>query len=355
MNMVTIVLSITLLKKSYSIFILFSKLRSQEIDQFNLGIKKVMKFLKGMVRSDIFIKKVKEFKTTNDEKQSSNVNKVRNFDVSFDFLIVYCLILTMSICLFVVIQMMKYNFIRENSLEIKLGYFQIKNIGFNNIYQNLELIKIIDIFKQHRDNEAVSQDSIDLFKILLDNINQKVYSFQFDPVLPTYKDMIVDVEATSACQYLENTEFACNSSHFDVFIKDAYRSLPINTLILFKKFNKRLEQIATSSSPPPSEALILETNTIIETLIRMTLIYRSVIEKLNKNIQTLIQKQQSTSKNFVVVEIIFSILMLFFGSFLLFTYLNDLSMENSSFIKVLPFNLIVKNQYFKIYLNKNKY
>ena len=354
MNMVTIVLSITLLKKSYSIFILFSKLRSQEIDQFNLGIKKVMKFLKSMVRSDIFLKKVKEFKTTSDEKQSSNVNKVRNFDVSFDFLIVYCLILTLSICLFVVIQMMKYTFIRENSLEIKLGYFQIKNIGFNNIYQNLELIKIIDIFKQHRANEPVSQDSIDIFNSLLKKIRQKVYSFQFDPVLPTYKDMIVDVEATSACQYLENTEFACNSTHFDVFMKDAYRSLPINTLILFKTFSKRLEQIDTVT-PPPSEALVLETNTIVETLIRMTIIYRSVIEKLNGNIRTLIKRQQSTSKNFVVVEIIFSILMLFFGSTLLFTYLNDLSMENSSFIKVLPFNLIVKNQYFKIYLNKNKY
>ena len=354
MNMVTIVLSITLLKKSYSIFILFSKLRSQEIDQFNLGIKKVMKFLKSMVRSDIFLKKVKEFKTTSDEKQSSNVNKVRNFDVSLDSLIVYCLILTLSICLFVVIQMMKYTFIRENSLEIKLGYFQIKNIGFNNIYQNLELIKIIDIFKQHRANEPVSQDSIDIFNSLLKKIRQKVYSFQFDPVLPTYKDMIVDVEATSACQYLENTEFACNSTHFDVFMKDAYRSLPINTLILFKTFSKRLEQI-DSVTPPPSEALVLETNTIVETLIRMTIIYRSVIEKLNGNIRTLIKRQQSTSKNFVVVEIIFSILMLFFGSTLLFTYLNDLSMENSSFIKVLPFNLIVKNQYFKIYLNKNKY
>ena len=313
-----------------------------------------MKFLKSMVRSDIFLKKVKEFKTTSDEKQSSNVNKVRNFDVSLDSLIVYCLILTLSICLFVVIQMMKYTFIRENSLEIKLGYFQIKNIGFNNIYQNLELIKIIDIFKQHRANEPVSQDSIDIFNSLLKKIRQKVYSFQFDPVLPTYKDMIVDVEATSACQYLENTEFACNSTHFDVFMKDAYRSLPINTLILFKKFSKRLEQI-DSVTPPPSEALVLETNTIVETLIRMTIIYRSVIEKLNGNIRTLIKRQQSTSKNFVVVEIIFSILMLFFGSTLLFTYLNDLSMENSSFIKVLPFNLIVKNQYFKIYLNKNKY
>ena len=108
LNLFTIYYSVVLLVKSNSIFILFSKLRSQEIEQFNVGIKKLEKFVKGISRGELFLKKVKEFRNPADEKQTTIVNKVRNFETSYEFTIVYITIFVFSFFIFFFIQLGKY-------------------------------------------------------------------------------------------------------------------------------------------------------------------------------------------------------------------------------------------------------
>ena len=354
MNFFTIFFSVQLLVKSTSIFILFSKLRSQEIEQFSGGISKIMKFLKGISRSDLFLKKVKEFRNTVDEKQTNTVNKVRNFKTSNESIIIYLTIFISFLCVFAGIQMAKFFNLKSNAVEIRLRYSEIKNNGFYNIYQNLGVINLMQVIEIEQKGAPLTAGILQSFDSLLRNINEKSYRFQLNAGLPTFKTVLNQIESASACEMLQNSSFSCASQFEEVYFFKSISSIFMDSVLLMKKFDKILNTKIRENLVEKQD-LMAETNTLTQNLVRLVLVFNKIDENLNSSLKIAIENQLMRAQFFIIIETFVSIFMLFFGGFMIFYYLNKISMENSSFIKVLPFNLIVKNQYFKIYLNKNKY
>ena len=128
----------------------------------------------------------------------------------------------------------------------------------------------------------------------------------------------------------------------------------MGSIMLMKKFNRMLKAKDRAKFLEKKD-LMIETFTTTQSLVRLVSVFNKVNENLNNNLGKTIDKQLTSAEKFIILETVASIFMLIFGGLLIYHFLNNLSMENSSFIKVLPFNLIVKDQYFKIYLNKNKY
>lgn len=310
--------------------------------------------MKGITRDEIFLKKVKEFRNPVDEKQTTTVNKVRNFESSFDFMIAYLIIFVFSLFIFVGIQTGKYFNLKSNAIEIRLSYSQITNIGFYNIYQNLGIIKIMEVIKNESKGIPVSSDDQKSYNSLLDNLKEKSYRFQFDSGIPTFKDVLFRIESSSACELLKNSSFSCSSKFEEIFYMNSFRSSYMGSILLMKKFNRMLKAKDRAKFVDKKD-LMTETNTVTQSLVRLVSVFNKVNEDLNNNLELLVDKQLASAENLIIIESIASVFMLIFGGLLIYHFLNSLSMENSSFIKVLPFNLIVKNQYFKIYLNKNKY
>lgn len=354
LNILAIYFSVFLLVKSSSIFLLFSKLRSEEIEQFNSGIKNLKKFLTGISRGDLFLKKVKEFRLPVDEKQSSLVNKVRNFRTSNDFIATYVAIFISSLFVFGGIQLGKYLILKSNAIEIRLSYSQIKNTAFYNIYQNLGIIKIMEVIQNESKGIPPSPKVLESYNSLLDNVKEKSFRFQLNSCLPTFKKVFLELESVSACEELRNTSFSCSTQFEEIFFFNAFRSTFMDSIILMKKFNRMLKAKNRQTFLEKKD-LMAETSTVSQNLVRLVSVFNKVNDNLNENLKSATQSQLSTTQNFLILEIFVSILVLFFGGLVIFFFLNNLSMEKSSFIKVLPFNLIVRNQYFKIYLNKNKY
>ena len=128
----------------------------------------------------------------------------------------------------------------------------------------------------------------------------------------------------------------------------------MSSILLMEKFGYLLKLEDRAKIVNKSD-LMSETSSLTQSMLRLVSVFNKVNKDLNNNLDLLTGKLISSAKQFGIVEIVASFLMLLGGGLMIYYYLYDLSMENSSFIKVLPFNLIVKNQYFKIYLNKNKY
>ena len=340
--------------KSSSIFVLFSKLRSQEIEQFSSGVKRVKKFLKGISRGELFLKKVKEFRYPADEKQASLINKVQNFKASNGTIPVYLSIFVLSLTLFGGIQYAKYSILKTKAIEIRLSYSQIKNNGYYNIYQHLGIIKVMEVVQNESNGVAQSPDLLQTYTALLRNIKEKSYRFQLSFGLPSYKNVFVGLESQSACGLLEGSSFGCTSQFEEIYFLKAVRSTFMDSILLMKKF-----ELALSSKDRPKLAekkdLMAEASTLVQDLVRLVSVFNKLNENLISYLSTLIQSQLSRAKYFVVLETLVSALVLSLGGGVLFFFLNNPSMENISFIKVLPFNLIVKNQYFQICLNKKKY
>lgn len=354
MNFFSIYFSVHLLVKSSSIFVLFSKLRSQEIEQFRGGIKNIMKFLKGISRGELFLKRVKEFRNPVDDKQTTTVNKVRNFKASKESIIIYLTIFLSFFCVFAGIQMVKFSDLKSNAIDIRLRYSQIKNNGFYNIYQNLGVINIMQVIEIEQKGVPLTPDVLQNFDSLLQNIIQKSYRFQLNSGLPTFKTVFNQIESVSACEILQNSSFSCTSHFEEVYFLKSIRSTFMNSVLLMKKFSSVLNANIRKDLIGKSD-LMAEANTLTQSLLRLVLVFDKINENLNSSLQSVIEDQLARAQFFIIIETFVSVFMLIFGGFIIYYYLNKISMENSSFIKVLPFDLIVKNQYFKIYLNKNKY
>ena len=217
MNFFTIFFSVQLLVKSGSIFFLFSKLRSQEIEQFSGGISKIKKFLKGISRADLFLKRVKEFRNSVDESQTTTVNKVRNFKTSNESIIIYLTIFISFLCVFAGIQMAKFFNLKSNAVEIRLRYSEIKNNGFYNIYQNLGVINLMQVITIEQKGAPITTDVLQSFDSLLRNISEKSYRFQLNSGLPTFKTVLNQIESTSACEMLRNSSFSCASQFEEIY------------------------------------------------------------------------------------------------------------------------------------------
>ena len=344
----------SLLVKSSSIFVLFAKLRTQEIEQFNVGIKKLTMFLKEMSRAELFLKKVKDFRNPVDEKLKTIVNRVRNFETSYNFMIGYLTIFVLSFLIFFGIQMIKYHSLRKTAVEIRLSYSQIANIGFYNIYQNLGVIKIMEVIQNEAKGIPPSPNEISSYEAILASLKAKSFRFQLNSGLPTFKNVLFKIESISACELLENTSFNCTSKFEEIFFFNAFRSTLMTSILLMEKFGYLLK-LEDRVKLVEKTDLMSETSTLTQSMIRLVSVFNKVNESLNNNLDLLTGKLILSAKGFLIIEIVASLLMLLGGGLMIYYYLYDLSMINSSFIKVLPFSLIVKNQYFQIYLNKNKY
>ena len=307
-----------------------------------------------MSRTELFLKKVKDFRNPVDEKPKNLVNKVRNFETSYDFMIGYLTIFVLSLLLFFGIQLIKYNFLKGNATEIRLSYSQILNVGFYNIYQNLGIIKIMGVIQNETKGIPPSQNDISSYDDILDNLKSKSFRLQLNSGLPTFKEVLFKIESSSACELLTNTSFSCTTEFEEIFFFNAFRSTLMSSILLMEKFDYMLK-LKDRVKFVEKRDLMSETSTLTQSLIRLVPVFNKVNESLNNNLDRLVGQLMENAKNFAIIEIVASILMLLAGGLMIYYYLYNLSMENSSFIKVLPFNLVVKNQYFKIYLNKNKY
>lgn len=313
-----------------------------------------MNFLKGISRGEIFLKRVKEFRYPIDEKPTSSINKVQNFKTSNGVILIYLSIFVLSLCTFAGIQYVKYSILKTSAIEIRLSYSQIKNNGYYNIYQNLGIIKIIEVIQKESNDVAQDPNLLQSYSALLKNIQEKSYRFQLSFGLPSYKNVFYEMESQSACELIKDSSFVCTSQFEEIFYFNAIRSTFMDSIILMKKFDLMFNSEDRSKLAEKKD-LMTETNTVVQSLIRLVSLFNKLNDNLISYLLVIIEEQVSRIKFFLILEAFFSAFMLFFGGFMIFYFLNNLSMENISFIKVLPFNLIVKNQYFKIYLNKNKY
>ena len=249
---------------------------------------------------------------------------------------------------------MKYSILKTRAIEIRLSYSQIKNNGYYNVYRNLGIIKILEVIQNESNGVPQNPNLLQTYNALLDNIKEKSYRFQLSFGLPSYKNVFYGMESQSACELLKDSSFSCTSQFEEIFFFNAVRSTYMDSLILMKKFHLMLNAKDRVKFVEKKD-LMTETSTLVQNLVRLVSVFNKLNENLISYLSVVIENQLSMANYFVILETLVSVLMLFLGGFMIFYFLNNLSMENTSFIKVLPFNLIVRNQYFKIYLNKKKY